>query len=390
MFSGRKKHSKASETETDDFGESFADEPAADAENWDVDNDDFDGQTAPVRQSKSSLLPWVALGLVGAAGAGYFYYTNILPQSAESPTADVIAADPAAAPLDMSSAPVATPADATTAVPAADMNSAEAMGTGATPALPTAAPDVDATTTDDMSATPLEPAQDISVPTSLEEQPPSTADSVVDAALSAPTPTGLDSALPSAVDSVTADPMQPTPEVVTNSDMTAPQPTNTPPITTTAGSAPAPVAAATDDLAGRIAVLEHQVQDLLRAVDQSLSKSGTAADLVELKTQMAALEAQFKSVQASSGGARAKAPEPAAAPVSVAEKPAPAKPTPTSNPAWVLRAAQAGEAWVSRGPQGQLQNIKVGDQLPGLGRVNAITQKDGTWTVVGSRGTLRQ
>jgi len=61
-----------------------------------------------------------------------------------------------------------------------------------------------------------------------------------------------------------------------------------------------------------------------------------------------------------------------------------------SKPAsWVLRAATPDEAWVAKDAStAELRHIQVGDELPGIGRVNAIHQAGDTWTVEGAQGTI--
>ncbi len=54
-----------------------------------------------------------------------------------------------------------------------------------------------------------------------------------------------------------------------------------------------------------------------------------------------------------------------------------------------LRAAQEGTAWVADG-SGRLQEVRVGDTLPNVGTVQAITQSGGQWSIVGSQGRVSQ
>ncbi len=73
-------------------------------------------------------------------------------------------------------------------------------------------------------------------------------------------------------------------------------------------------------------------------------------------------------------------------PVTVAKT----QPQADSSGAWQLRAAQPGRAWVSRAGQRDMQGIEVGQTLPGVGRITAITYQNGRWAVVGSQGTIQQ
>lgn len=64
-----------------------------------------------------------------------------------------------------------------------------------------------------------------------------------------------------------------------------------------------------------------------------------------------------------------------------------AKPVTTK---WVLRAASPGQAWVATDPTSvDLKHLQVGDTLPGIGRVETINNVGGTWTVVGSKGSVQ-
>jgi hypothetical protein len=57
---------------------------------------------------------------------------------------------------------------------------------------------------------------------------------------------------------------------------------------------------------------------------------------------------------------------------------------------WVLRAATSNAAWVSKGVNApELQQVEVGQRLPGLGKVLAIRPSGDSWEIVGSEGTLK-
>ena len=57
---------------------------------------------------------------------------------------------------------------------------------------------------------------------------------------------------------------------------------------------------------------------------------------------------------------------------------------------WVLRAATPNAAWIAKGESAtDLRRVKVGDTVPGLGKVRAIKQAGDSWVVVGSKGSLR-
>lgn len=88
----------------------------------------------------------------------------------------------------------------------------------------------------------------------------------------------------------------------------------------------------------------------------------------------------------------------ASAPKKVAKskaKPAPkaaAKPAPRKNAVsgWELRSAQPGVAWLGRQGANEMGRYAVGQNVPGLGTVQDVTQEGGRWIVKTTGGTLRQ
>jgi len=57
---------------------------------------------------------------------------------------------------------------------------------------------------------------------------------------------------------------------------------------------------------------------------------------------------------------------------------------------WVLRAATPDAAWVSQGADSaELRQVRVGDTLPGIGKVRSIQQTDDRWIIMGSKGSIR-
>ncbi len=66
------------------------------------------------------------------------------------------------------------------------------------------------------------------------------------------------------------------------------------------------------------------------------------------------------------------------------------KKTASTTPRWVLRAAQPGRAWVSKPGDREMKALQVGDNLPGIGRIQDITFDGRKWTVVGTNGRINQ
>ena len=59
-------------------------------------------------------------------------------------------------------------------------------------------------------------------------------------------------------------------------------------------------------------------------------------------------------------------------------------------PYWILRSAEGNSAWVAHPGDGQLYQVTVGDQLPGIGKITSIQQQAGIWTIVGTQGQIKQ
>ncbi len=76
-----------------------------------------------------------------------------------------------------------------------------------------------------------------------------------------------------------------------------------------------------------------------------------------------------------------------AAPSAPAEAPAQ---TAAASGNWVLRAATPDEAWVAKdATTPELKHVRVGDDLPGIGKVQAIHQTGDSWAIEGAQGTVR-
>ena len=58
---------------------------------------------------------------------------------------------------------------------------------------------------------------------------------------------------------------------------------------------------------------------------------------------------------------------------------------------WILKSAKTGMAWVAKKGSNELKTISIGDDLPGAGRIEDITQnKSGRWVVKTSTGYISQ
>lgn len=146
----------------------------------------------------------------------------------------------------------------------------------------------------------------------------------------------------------------------------------------------------------RIAESEKATQ----ALEDSLkSKDGEIAALSkkieELEQKLADAErapAPEKAASAPKAAKQAAAPDaekpaakkaPAAATTAKAPAAAPAKVV-----SWELKAAQPGKAVLASRSTGDTRNVSVGDTVDGLGKITAISNESGRWTVRGTKGQV--
>ncbi len=57
---------------------------------------------------------------------------------------------------------------------------------------------------------------------------------------------------------------------------------------------------------------------------------------------------------------------------------------------WVLKGAQPGRAMVSQPGESDMRSVAIGDTLPGIGRITAISYENGRWQVLGTQGAIHQ
>lgn len=110
---------------------------------------------------------------------------------------------------------------------------------------------------------------------------------------------------------------------------------------------------------------ERQIQELEEALEQSKNMQSTQAPQVKPTAP--------KTVK--------KAPQ--AKPVVKAVT------TPKSLPIWTIRGAQNGQVTLYDQKSGDLFRARVGDNVSGLGRIQAIEYKDGNWFVTAQKKTLK-
>ncbi|MGQ3121221.1 MAG: hypothetical protein ACT6RU_14530 [Aliihoeflea sp.] len=78
-----------------------------------------------------------------------------------------------------------------------------------------------------------------------------------------------------------------------------------------------------------------------------------------------------------------------AQPIISTRQPAPdAGKAPSTGARQVLRAVAGNRAWISKGPEGELRQIAVGDTIPGYGRVKSIQMRGDGYVVACDRGEI--
>ncbi|MGE3624018.1 MAG: hypothetical protein AB7H77_09155 [Bdellovibrionales bacterium] len=141
------------------------------------------------------------------------------------------------------------------------------------------------------------------------------------------------------------------------------------------------------ELNRRVEAMRKAVDDRTRALEdiqnhavKDLPENGSGLSLSERK-RIAAPEERLQNISDVAPAAKEKTPVKKAAAV--------IKKKPLQDKSLMVRVATPKAAWVAPSRTAPLQVIKIGDTLSGIGRVEAIRQEKGKWTVVGSRGFIR-
>ncbi len=159
------------------------------------------------------------------------------------------------------------------------------------------------------------------------------------------------------------------------------------------------------DTNAQIAVLNSKIAELTATVEK-LSKQADDAMARAKKAEEEAIAAKQAAKSAPAPAtpkpaAKAEAPKPAPktqASETQAKKPSSstsskAKSSSSSSssaPQWQLRGASEGQAMVGQRGTNELVNVKVGDNIRGLGKITFIGQENGKWVVRGTTGKLSQ
>lgn len=138
-----------------------------------------------------------------------------------------------------------------------------------------------------------------------------------------------------------------------------------------------------DDLRQTVRALNDKIAQMeIRKTSRTESgQSAASGDGVKVK------KAQTKQAQSAKSAPKQSAVKTAKKSQSPSSRQASAR---KSGRHWILRAAVPGSAWVADSPSStSLKPIKVGDTVPGLGKIKSIVNNNGRWIVKGSERDLQ-
>ena len=122
-------------------------------------------------------------------------------------------------------------------------------------------------------------------------------------------------------------------------------------------------------------------QSTISQLQEAKAARATAAPKAAVKKTVAKKKITHHSVAAA---------KPAAPLTDGADAPAAGDTLDAPPPYWILRSAEGNSAWVAHPGDGQLYQVTVGDQLPGIGKITSIQQQAGIWTITGTQGQIKQ
>lgn len=205
-----------------------------------------------------------------------------------------------------------------------------------------------------------------------------------------------------------------TPAPVVPADTIAPAITgieaeNLAPVAAMPAVAAAPVAASADvtnkmnAMEARLDALDSKISQLqapaadgrLDAIQATLQRlEGRLDDLSSKKTSVRSVSVESNDVSEPAPVKKAvkkSKPKAKAAPVKWDDAyvpPAARSASASGNGGWQLRGAKPGSAIIVKG--NDIREVMVGDSVPGLGQISAVSNNSGRWMVQGSQGTLAQ
>ena len=130
----------------------------------------------------------------------------------------------------------------------------------------------------------------------------------------------------------------------------------------------------------------QQLEDQIKTLEAKLAAAkDVEAELDKAMQENMSLKNEISSLNKKLAAKPARSTASKAAPKAVVAKPVSIKKS------WVLRSAKPGQAWVSEKGQNEMKQIRVGDQLTGLGTIKSIEfDTNSGWIVKATKGTVKQ
>ena len=159
-----------------------------------------------------------------------------------------------------------------------------------------------------------------------------------------------------------------------------------------------------EDLNAQIEAKEQALADA-RQENQGISEQLEAAndEIISLKSMVDTLKNEVEGLKAAAAETKKDETPAETVPEKEEEQPVTNQPiekqdkkvetaAPKAEPSvqWVLRSASPGQATISPKDNNDLRQIEVGDNVPGLGKVESIAIENNRWIVRGSKGTVSQ
>lgn len=138
-----------------------------------------------------------------------------------------------------------------------------------------------------------------------------------------------------------------------------------------------------------ISMLSNQLDTLMGRLDDIENRIG---DINSLKSSLNAIENRLTKLEKSRNSSPSSSSY-ASSPSSNSTAAEPARTTrtaPVTAAKWTLKAAQPGQAMVTKEGSSDVISITPGQSLPGIGIVKSITMENGRWVVSGTNGQIRQ
>lgn len=156
-----------------------------------------------------------------------------------------------------------------------------------------------------------------------------------------------------------------------------------------------------DDLQKDIALKDAQIaaekkkqlevtQNLENLSANKQEVSALRSKIAELEEKLASKEQSVSSVPAPKAERTPRVSEPVVSQAPVIEKVAPAQKQAVKKSAWVLKGASSGRALLSDKATSDTRSVRVGDVVPGLGRILSITDTGSAWVVKGTLGSVSE